>query len=369
MSGFKSSKLYKAYWRMQWIQESKIFLQEKQKFLQEAKSYYSSGGDKGTLKDYRKAFNKHRVTINEYVYGYEYWKLSEIERDEFVSKSEMHCIYRKMIRGSVRNTFHKKESFLQKFSVFVHRDWSLVRDLSFEQFEAFLKKHDSILKPLDGTCGEGIFKLVYSTDKDLRSIYEKCFADNYLMEECVQSCTEIAEFHPHSLNTIRVVTVSKGEKCVVFGALLRMGAHGNVVDNTHAGGVFAPINVETGRIDVPAIDGKNNKYTEHPDSGKTIVGFEIPYWQDIVETCKKATQTIPGIVFAGWDLCVLPDGSIEIIEGNHAPDFDGGLQAPLKVGVKKKIFGIIRDLYGITPRNLISFFGKNYNNYDFFQND
>lgn len=366
MSSFKSSKLYKAYLQTQWIQEPKILLQTWALYLKDAKAYYAAGGDKGSLRDYRKALFKHRVTINEYVYGYEYWKLTESERDEFISGSEMRCVYRKMIHGRVRDIFHKKDAFLRKFSAFVHRDWSLVRDLSFEQFNDFINRHDAILKPMDATQGQGIFKLTQANMTDLRSFYDKCYAENYLMEECVQSCAEIAEFHPQSLNTIRVVTVSKDEKCVVFGALLRMGAGGSVIDNTHAGGIFVPINTETGRIDVPAIDGKNNKYEAHPDTGEKIVGFEIPHWQDIVETCSKATRTIPGIVFAGWDLCVLPDGRVEIIEGNHAPDFDGGLQVPLKIGVKKKIFGVIKALYGIEPQELLSLFGKNYNNYDFY---
>lgn len=152
-----------------------------------------------------------------------------------------------------------------------------MRDLPFEQFNDFINRHDAILKPLDATQGQGIFKLTQANMTDLRSFYDKCYAENYLMEECVQSCAEIAEFHPQSLNTIRVVTVSKDEKCVVFGALLRMGAGGSVIDNTHAGGVFVPINIETGRIDVPAIDGKNNKYEAHPDTGKklSVLRFRI----------------------------------------------------------------------------------------------
>ena len=366
MSGFKSSKLYKAYWRMQWIQEPKFFFQEKQIFLQEAKSYYSSGGDKGTLKDYRKALKKHRVTINEYVNGYEYWKLSENERDKFISKSEMHCIYRKMIHGRVRNVFHKKDLFLQSFKHFVNREWCLAKDISFGEFVDFVKRHECILKPLDGTCGEGISKLAYSEGQDLQSVYENCKKNNYLIEECVSSCSEIADFHPQSLNTIRVVTISKGNECIVFGALLRMGAHGSVVDNTHAGGVFAPINVESGMIEVPAVDSNNNKYASHPDTGKMIVGFKIPYWDDIVAKCKEATKVVPDTIFAGWDVCVLPNGKVEIIEGNHAPDFDGGLQTPLKIGVKEKLCNSVKSLYGFNPKKLIPLFSKNYNNYDFF---
>ena len=168
----------------------------------------------------------------------------------------------------------------------------------------------------------------------------------------------MAAFHPASLNTIRVVTISNGDRCEVFGALLRMGAHGSVIDNTHAGGVYAPINVETGTIDIPAIDAHNNHYDVHPDTGKQIKGFHIPEWGRIVATCKEATRTLPDIHFAGWDLCVNQAGQVEIIEGNHAPDFDGGMQAPLKIGVKKRLQKTVMDVMGIDPLPLISVWKK-----------
>lgn len=37
-------------------------------------------------------------------------------------------------------------------------------------------------------------------------------------------------------------------------------------------------------------------------------------------------------------------GQVEIIEGNHAPDFDGGMQAPLKVGVKNRIRQTVQEV-------------------------
>jgi glutathione synthase/RimK-type ligase-like ATP-grasp enzyme len=151
-----------------------------------------------------------------------------------------------------------------------------------------------------------------------------------------------------------VVTISNGDRCEVFGALLRMGAHGSVIDNTHAGGVYAPINVKTGIIEIPAIDAHNNHYDAHPDTGKPIKGFHVPEWERIVATCKEASRTIPNIHFAGWDLCVNQKGQVEIIEGNHAPDFDGGMQAPLKIGVKKKLQQTVMNVLGVDPLPLIS---------------
>ena len=190
--------------------------------------------------------------------------------------------------------------------------------------------------------------------EDWRQLYDRLVENNYLLEQCIVACDELTAFHPASLNTIRVVTISNGGRCEVFGALLRMGAHGSVIDNTHAGGVYAPINVKTGIIEIPAIDAHNNHYDVHPDTGKQIKGFRIPEWKRIVATCKEASRAIPDIHFAGWDLCINRAGQVEIIEGNHAPDFDGGMQAPLKIGVKKRLQKTVMDVLGIDPLPLIS---------------
>ena len=342
-------------WSFPIFRETYILLGERKRFFREVRERFAKDRpSQGLYKDYKKAFWKHRVTYSEYMYSYEYWRLTEEQRDEFISTSEMQCIYRKLGSKVVRDLFHDKVEFLKTFHSFVHREWKLAKDLSLEEFKSMVKQYDCIAKPINGTRGDGIFKISDKEVEDWEALYYKCIEDNVLLEECIQACDEIAEFHPSSLNTIRVVTISNNEKCVVFGALFRMGAHGSVIDNTHAGGVYAPINVETGTIEIDAIDSRNNHFPNHPDTGKPIRGFVIPRWEEILETCKKASSIIPDIRFAGWDLCVTKDGFVEIIEGNHAPDFDGGMQAPLKVGVKRKLQKAVVDVMGIDPLQLIS---------------
>ena len=341
-------------WSNPLFREVYIYLDERRRFLSEAKSRFVEEQGRGSFEDYKSSFYKHRVTFSEYMYSYEFWHLNEEERDKFISTSEMQCIYRKLGVHEVRNIFHEKVRFLEAFSPFVHRWWAMAQSLTVDQFKEKLLCFDIIAKPVDGTRGDGIQKITNDKVKDYANLLAKLQEDNCLLEECVEACNELSEFHPSSLNTIRVVTISNGEHFKVFGALFRMGAHGSVIDNTHAGGVYAPINIENGVIEIDAIDAHNNHYSSHPDSGKPITGFKIPEWDRIVETCRKASQTIPNVRFAGWDVCVTKDGLIEIIEGNHAPDFDGGMQAPLKIGVKERLQKTIMDVMGIDPLPLIS---------------
>jgi len=346
-------------WSISLFREVYILYGERRLFFPEAKNRFLAEKPRsGSYNDYKRAFYNHRVTYSEYMFSYEYWRLDEAQREEFISTSQMHCIYRKLGDKEIREIFHDKPRFLALFKNFVHRKWALATELSLEEFKGMVMAMDCIAKPIDGTRGDGIFKISADSVEDWNELYSKCQKSNILLEECIEECDELACFHPSSLNSIRVVTISKDDKCVVFGALFRMGAHGSVIDNTHAGGIYAPINVETGIIEIAAIDGHNDKYERHPDTNRPIKGFKIPYWEQIVDTCKEATRIIPNIRFAGWDVCVNKSGQIEIIEGNHAPDFDGGMQAPLKIGVKKRVQQTVLEVMGVDPLQYISVFKK-----------
>lgn len=353
MSLFTSIKQF--LWTLPLYREVHIYFDERKRFFKEAKARFKRGeSNHGSYEDYKNAFRNHRVTFSEYMYSYEYWHLDEQERDEFISTSEMQVIYRKLGDQNVREVFHDKVRFLTSYSPFVHRWWSMAKNISFEEFRKKASEFDIISKPVDGTRGEGIFKIEFRKVTDWQMLYDEIVNKNCLLEQCIQEYDELSSFHPASLNTIRVVTISDEYRCELFGAIFRMGAHGSVIDNTHAGGIYAPINVETGIIEVPAIDSHNRHYDFHPDTGRPIKGFRIPQWERIVETCKEASRIIPSIHFAGWDLCINSVGQVEIIEGNHAPDFDGGMQAPFKIGVKKRLQNTVMNIMGIDPLSYIS---------------
>jgi len=340
--------------------EYRLRLAERKLFFAEARrKFVTEKPQHGSFRDYKRAFRRHRVTYAEYMYSYEFWRLDEAKRNHFLSTSEAQCIYRKAGDAKVRLVFKNKALFLNTFSDFVTRDWISSEELPFETFLQFIKRHEGIiLKPNEGTRGKGIEKIHYQGDEEAEAIYRRVMQNRCILEECITACEEISAFHPQSLNTIRVVTVSGKGKCELFGALIRMGAGGSFVDNTHAGGIYAPIDIATGTVMTDGMDAHNRHFPKHPDTGKPIKGFIVPHWLDIVETCRRASQHIPNIRFAGWDLCVLPNGKVEIIEGNHAPDFDGGMQAPLKTGVKFRFQQTVKEVLGFDPLPLISIFHK-----------
>lgn len=337
----------------EWYREFRIEKYEKKIYFEEAKRRFSKENpEKGTLDDYARALKKHRVTYDEYMYHYDMWRLSEKERSEFVSQAVMEKVYRIMVKPEVKSLFCDKVAFLKLYNGFVTRKWLYAPESNYLDFKELVSTRDCIVKPIGGHSGSGIYKICKTemsslSDESLRKVFKEYIEEKRLIEECIFACNEIESFHPTSLNTIRVVTISRGEVVRFIGAILRMGAHNSFVDNTHAGGIFAQINLDSGIIESDGVDMAGNRYAVHPDTLKVIKGFRIPHWQKVMDTCKKACVQMPNICFAGWDICILSNGKIELIEGNYAPHFDGGMQVPLKKGVKNKVESALRDLYGV----------------------
>ena len=117
-----------------------------------------------------------------------------------------------------------------------------------------------------------------------------------------------------------------------------------IIDNAHAGGLFAQINIENGVIESDGITTEGMRIAKHPDTNLQIKGFQIPHWDEVVAYCVNAAQQTKNII-SGWDVVITDKGSIELVEVNNRPDFDV-MQSPLKVGVKRKILGVLKELIG-----------------------
>lgn len=327
---------------------AKIIVLQKQKKLLEAakKEYYNNGSTLGSFRDYKQALKKHWVSYSEYAFQYEFFKKTEEERAEFVSRLKMANYYRIHARNAIVLSFWIKHKFLTEYCNYIHRQWLYIPDASFEEFEQMVTSFDCIVKPCNGTIGRGIFKVYKNSDhKDDKQLYDKCVENKMLIEECIESCEVLKALHPQSLNTIRVVTVSNQTNAEVFGSFIRMGVGNSVVDNAHAGGVFAQIDIKTGMIESDGIDVNGHHFIQHPDTKIYLKGFQIPQWNEIIATCLEAAKKTP-LTIVGWDVSINSKGQVEFVEGNSRPDFDV-MQSPLQIGVKKKLFAKIKEYSGV----------------------
>ena len=110
-------------------------------------------------------------------------------------------------------------------------------------------------------------------------------------------------------------------------------------------------------------DKLGNTYVVHPESGKAFKGFVIPHWTEVVDTCKKMSSVVPELVFAGWDICVLQDGTVELVEVNSTSNMSG-LQTANGKGIKPRLRDVGKRILGYDPVKLISIWSKSYVKYD-----
>ena len=300
--------------------------------------------------DFFKAVDKHAVSLSEYLHQFEFYKLTEPERNEFITRSEMRALSLKL-RMMFPEYDHIemlrfKEKFLAQYSQlgFVQRRWLYAPEASFEQFADMLASTDCIAKPHDGSLGQDVLKFDKQEGPQVKAIYEKLVRAKMVVEEYLHGCKELQEFHPSSLNTVRFITIGYKDKTIPYGALVRMGIGNMIVDNTHAGGLFAHVNVKTGEIISEAIATDGTRVANHPDSNIPFIGFQIPKWDEISDFCLRAAKHTKNII-TGWDVVIRDDGLIEFVEANHRPDIQT-MQDWDKVGSKRQLLDILSDITG-----------------------
>lgn len=133
----------------------------------------------------------------------------------------------------------------------------------------------------------------------------------------------MAEINPGSVNTIRVNSVIDTHGNVeVFSAVLRAGARADVVvDNSHSGGIAYPIDIPTGIVYAVGLNFKNEKFVVHPSTGKIVLGFKVPLWNECLEMVRRAAKKFPQARFIGWDVAITEMRPV-LIEANFGPGGD-----------------------------------------------
>ena len=148
-----------------------------------------------------------------------------------------------------------------------------------------------------------------------------------LLQERVVQHPDLDVVYPHSVNTLRLITVRMDERARLFSIPgFRTGVSGSVVDNWSTGGILIPIDADTGVLRGSGRYKDGGTVTHHPDTGIRFDGFEIPHYREAVELATRIHQDVPEIHSVGWDLAITPQGPV-MIEGNSRwlGDFRMGL--------------------------------------------
>jgi hypothetical protein len=149
---------------------------------------------------------------------------------------------------------------------------------------------------------------------------------DYLIQPQLKNHPDIVALTPGALSTVRLLTIlnEQGEPEAVNAAFRMAISKSSAVDNFHAGGIAAAVDLATGMLGAATglgLGGDFRWHETHPLTGAQIRGRHLPHWHEAIALAIAAHRLVAPRVLVGWDIGFLPEGPC-LIEGNTGPDAD-----------------------------------------------
>ena len=191
-----------------------------------------------------------------------------------------------------------------------------------------LKKTDKkmIIKPSRSNNGSGISK--FKIDVNKVSFSDKTmsvedllneFGGNFIIQEMLEQHPNMAEPHPDSVNSLRMVTFRwKGEIKYLL-AYVRIGSNGDIRDNGDTDTDPRVGVKDNGEFFDFALSHDGKKHTEHPTTGFKFSELKaIPNYDEFIQYVKELHEKFLHLDIISWDIAVGRDGRPVFIEANFA---------------------------------------------------
>ncbi len=153
------------------------------------------------------------------------------------------------------------------------------------------------------------------------------YGSDFIVQEISRQHPVLAAIHPHSLNTIRVISFLFQGTVQISSAILRMGVGGTRLDNVAAGGMACPIG-DDGRLAPRAMTYGADWVTAHP-GGTVFDQITIPSYERVLAEIRNAHRQLPHFGVIGWDFAIDEAGDPLFIEYNGAPGLNQVSCGPL----------------------------------------
>lgn len=215
-----------------------------------------------------------------------------------------------------------------------------------EVLNTLLDTEDSyIIKPSDTDDGVGIKKITINdkqlyVDGDVISLDEMEIKhkNNFSIQKIIKQHHVMAQPHPQSVNTLRMVTLRfKGEIHYLL-TFARFGANNSVNDNAGTGGVCLGVQDNGKFLDI-AVDADINTYTHHPTTNFEFKKMgRIENFDKFINYVVEGHKKILHHDFVSWDIAVDVDGNPLFIEANFK-----GATWLYQLASQRPIFGDLTD--------------------------
>jgi len=197
--------------------------------------------------------------------------------------------------------------------------------------------------------GLGVEKYIYSNgsllniqDNEKLNIlkFKEMFNGDFIVQEVVRQHLTLGEYHPHSLNTLKIISyrsLTNNEVSILL-AHLRIGVNESFVDNMVMGGLSVGININSNneaKLMENAIGyWGGGPYTEHPNTNTIFKDKKIEKFDLIIDNIKKLSNIVPYQRLIGWDFSINENGEPVLIESNYGSNIE-----VLQISNGKPLFG------------------------------
>lgn len=245
------------------------------------------------------------------------WRKSRREIKTFVTLRKMYKLRKIYNYGGDYDRFNDKTRFNTEFKEFIKRDWLDVDESSDEEIVAFASKHKKfICKPKASGGGFGIRTYEVFENVDVNDIRNKL--KGYEVEELIKQHDLLSEINPYCANTFRITTIKEDDDVYIISAMFRCGTKDIPVDNWHQGGLTAAVDIDTGIVFTKGVQKlpTRREYLKHPVSGVTLIGFQMPFWEETKQMVYDMARKVDDVRLVGWDVAITNNGPC-VVEGNH----------------------------------------------------
>ena len=288
------------------------------------------------------------VPYRHYFLFYFYKKPWNVRKD-YIMDNQLDYSF-KYNKGVTADSEIDKSGVVNMTKQFMNRKVIRTDNLSYEDFQNFTDSLTSFFyKPMNGCGGDGIEKFYINKYSSLKELYSKI--NSYprgILEETIVQHKDMDKLCPSVLQTIRfLVFRHKDGPKIIFASVRTAINKDAVVDNASAGGAFANINLETGRIQTNAFRSISDfedidKYdidlfTEkglaaHPITGTVFKGFQIPCFAEAKQLAIDIVENVnfEGRRLLGLDIAISEKGPVLVEANINRPGFDAVWQTACK---------------------------------------
>lgn len=196
--------------------------------------------------------------------------------------------------------------------------------------------HDFVIKPAQGSGGNGIIVIVGRSGNDwlgisgkvytafdlqkhitdiIYGVYSHDLGDRAVIESRIVQHPVMAELSPLGLADVRII-MCDDEPVMSMTRIPTRQSEGKA--NLHQGALGVAIDIATGVTTSGRFLGQ--AVDRHPDSGIPLLGRTMPYWPEIIELAKKTARAVP-LKYLGVDISIAPDGPL-LLEINVRPGLE-----------------------------------------------